>query len=167
MTIYQNDPTQGPACAMAAGAATIYRNYFAPTAGGLGQTCNRQLDGLADLGQALSVAMQRPLDELWTMRNGYALCSQDRLNLLTQHLKSRSDAELDALRGKLRIGVHSDVEVTDAPTTPGPIVSQAFCSALPVAYGELPKEHLAAFRCVDTRGRLRGDPLGWGPECSS
>lgn len=28
--IYQNDFTQGPACAVAAGAGTIYRNYFAP-----------------------------------------------------------------------------------------------------------------------------------------
>jgi hypothetical protein len=30
VTCYQSDHTQGPACAMAAGAATIYRNYFAP-----------------------------------------------------------------------------------------------------------------------------------------
>ena len=28
---YQLDRTQGPACAIAAGAATIYRNYFAQT----------------------------------------------------------------------------------------------------------------------------------------
>lgn len=27
--IYENDHTQGPACAIAAGAGTIYRNYFA------------------------------------------------------------------------------------------------------------------------------------------
>jgi hypothetical protein len=30
--------------------------------------------------------------------------------------------------------VHRDVEVTDVATPPGPVVSQAFCSALPVAY---------------------------------
>jgi hypothetical protein len=29
VTRYQDDHTQGPACAIAAGAATIYRNYFA------------------------------------------------------------------------------------------------------------------------------------------
>jgi hypothetical protein len=29
VTRYQHDPTQGPACAIAAGAATIYPNYFA------------------------------------------------------------------------------------------------------------------------------------------
>ena len=38
VTIYQYDGTQGPACAIAAGAATIYRNYFAPIGGSEGQT---------------------------------------------------------------------------------------------------------------------------------
>src|SRR6185295_10700409 len=38
VTRYQHDHTQGPACAIAAGAATIYRNYFAPVADGEGQT---------------------------------------------------------------------------------------------------------------------------------
>ena len=35
VTRYQHDRTQGPACAIAAGAATIYRNYFAPVGGRL------------------------------------------------------------------------------------------------------------------------------------
>jgi hypothetical protein len=41
VTRYQHDRTQGPACAIAAGAATIYRNYFVPVAGGIGQTAAR------------------------------------------------------------------------------------------------------------------------------
>jgi hypothetical protein len=41
VTIYQNDGTQGPACAMAAGAATIYRNYFAKVDGRLGAGAER------------------------------------------------------------------------------------------------------------------------------
>ena len=28
VTRYKDDPTQGPACAIAASAATMYRNYF-------------------------------------------------------------------------------------------------------------------------------------------
>ena len=52
VTRYQHDRTQGPACAIAAGAATIYRNYFAPVGGSHGQTTERQLDGLADLGES-------------------------------------------------------------------------------------------------------------------
>ena len=59
---YQQDRTQGPACAIAAGAATIYRNYFAPVNGTHGQTATRQLDALADLGEALSAALNKPVD---------------------------------------------------------------------------------------------------------
>ena len=50
VTVYEYDRTQGPACAIAAGAATIYRNYFAPVGGAHSQTTERQFDGLADLG---------------------------------------------------------------------------------------------------------------------
>jgi hypothetical protein len=42
---------------------------------------------------------------------------------------------MDELRGRLRIGLHWDVEVTDAGR-PFPLVSQAFCSTLPVAYSQ-------------------------------
>ncbi len=64
VTIYQYDHTQGPACAIAASAATIYRNYFAPVAGSEGQTEDRQFDGLADLGEVLSEALNQPVGAL-------------------------------------------------------------------------------------------------------
>jgi hypothetical protein len=35
--IYEHDRTQGPACAIACGAGTIYRNYFVPVNGQPGQ----------------------------------------------------------------------------------------------------------------------------------
>lgn len=44
---YAYDPTQGPACAISAGAGTIYRNYLVPVGDGIGQTRDRQLDALA------------------------------------------------------------------------------------------------------------------------
>jgi hypothetical protein len=132
VTSYENDRTQGPACAIAAGAATIYRNYFVPVGGGLGQTEDRQFDGLADLGNALSAALDRPVETLWTMRNGYALCTRSGLDAIADHLGKLGSQQLNDLRGKLRIGVHRDVEVTEA-TGNRPLVSQAFCSALPVA----------------------------------
>lgn len=140
VTRYQFDGTQGPACAMAAGAATVYRNYFAPIGAQVGQTHDRQLDGLADLGAALASALGRPVDTLWSMRNGYAMCFQDGLEAISAHLASLNADALDALRGTLRIGVHRDVEVTDAASAPGPMVSQAFCSALPVRYSRVAPE---------------------------
>ena len=141
VTRYRHDPTQGPACAIAAGAATIYRNYFAPVDGVPGQTRERQFNGLADLGQALGHA-QAPL---WAYRNGYALCSADGLARIQQRLDAADGAARDRLRGLLRIGLHWDVEVTDAETDPRPVVSQAFCSALPVAYSDVPAAQWTGF----------------------
>lgn len=145
VTRYQDDNTQGPACAIAAGAATIYRNYFAKVGDGIGQTREHQLDGLADLGTALSTALGMPVEALWTMRNGYALCTRAGLDAITGHLAVLSPEQTDTIRGMLRIGVHRDVEVTDADSADRPVVSQAFCSALPVAYSEVPKTHWRAF----------------------
>jgi hypothetical protein len=145
VTIYQHDRTQGPACAIAAGAATIYRNYFAPIGGIEGQTKDRQFDGLADLGEALGEALNQPVAALWKMRNGYALCSRAGLDAITEHFRTLKPEQVDILRGKLRIGIQSDVEVTDAEGERRPLVSQAFCSALPVAYTNVPSAHWKPF----------------------
>ena len=145
VTRYQSDPTQGPACAIAAGAATIYRNYFAPFGGSEGQTARRQLDGLADLGDALSSATKLPVGDLWTMQNGYALGTQTGLDAIAQHLGTLTTDQIDVLRGKLRIGIHHDVEVTEAAGPDRPRVSQLFCSALPVAYSRVPPAHWEPF----------------------
>jgi hypothetical protein len=147
VTCYKDDHTQGPACAIAAGAATIYRNYFAPVGGAYGQTAKRQIDGLADLGKALGEALNRPIKALWEMRNGYAKCTRAGLDAIAEHLRALDPERVDLLRGKLRIGIHRDVEVTDAAGENPPLVSQAFCSALPVAYyrSSVPTPHWEAF----------------------
>lgn len=147
VTIYQNDGTQGPACAMAGGAATIYRNYFAKVDSRLGQTKHRQLDALADLGTALRERLSPDVGELWSMVNGYALAHRSGLEAITRMLECSNPNEIDELRGRLRIGLHWDVEVTDAGR-PFPLVSQAFCSALPVAYSQHGPRHWARFACL-------------------
>ena len=134
---YVYDQTQGPACAMAAGAATIYRNYLAPVAGLVGQTADRQFDALADLGAALAVALGTKPASLWRMQNGYALPTQEMLAAVGEYLRAADAATADSLRCLLRVGLHTDVEVTDG-RVPGLLVSQIFCSALPVAYGRHP-----------------------------
>ncbi|WP_298826531.1 hypothetical protein [uncultured Piscinibacter sp.] len=134
VTRYMHDRTQGPACAIAAGAATIYRNYLVPIGSEQGQTRQRQLDALAPLGEALSAALRRPVRSLWTMRNGYALCTPEGLAAIGDMLGRADEATRDGLRSRLRIGLHHDVEVTDADPAQAQFVTQAFCSALPVAY---------------------------------
>lgn len=138
VTQYQEDGTQGPACAIAAGAATIFRNYFVPVAGSYGQTATRQLDGLADLGAFLSRSMGVPVSDLWTMKNGYALPGRTGPRSVSEFISGLGLSETDELRARLRIGLHRDVEVTDTDSRPFHTVSQAFCSALPVAYSEVP-----------------------------
>ena len=49
VAIYEFDPTQGPACAIAAGAGTIYRNYFAKVNGRIGQSADQQIDCLGPI----------------------------------------------------------------------------------------------------------------------
>ncbi|GJD51212.1 hypothetical protein OPKNFCMD_3964 [Methylobacterium crusticola] len=136
VTRYEHDRTQGPACAVAAGAATLYRNYLVPVGGRSGQGRDRQLDGLADLGAALAHRLGTRTEALWTMRNGYALATPDGLAAIAALLRDADAGTRDALRGALRVGLHEDVEVTDGPA-PGPLVSQVFCSALPVAYSDV------------------------------
>lgn len=126
--IYGRDFTQGPACAIAAGAATIYRNYFADVNGQQGQSSSQQLDGIADLGAALG----NTNNALWQMQNGYVMASEQGLAQIQQQLRSISHTQREQLKGLLRIGVHADIDVT----LPGcnHQVTQALCSALPLAY---------------------------------
>jgi hypothetical protein len=145
VTRYAGDHTQGPACAIAAGAATIYRNYFAPVDGEIGQTRDRQINALAAVGEELSTKLGRPMSELWQMRNGYALCTTKGLEGITRLLADGDDGYRDELRAQLAIGLHHDVEVTDVRESPRRLVSQAFCSALPVAYGSGPSTAWEAF----------------------
>lgn len=138
VTRYMHDRTQGPACAIAAGAATIYRNYLVPIGRDSGQTRQRQLDTLAPLGAVLSATLRQPVHSLWTMRNGYALCTPDGLAAIGELLLGADEVTRDELRSQLCIGLHQDVEVTDADSSQPQFVTQAFCSALPVAYTTIP-----------------------------
>ena len=145
VTRYECDCTQGPACAIAAGAATIYRNYFAPVGNNFGQTAQRQLNGLAQMGEALASATGQPVAALWEMQNGYALCSQSGLRAIAKHVEALALEAMDALAGTLCVGHHQDVEVTDADGPVLPIVSQVFCSALPVNYSNVPRREWKIF----------------------
>ena len=137
--IYEHDHTQGPACAIAAGAGTIYRNYFAIVNGQTGQSANNQIDCLADIGAALGNTRSR----LWEMRNGYALASQSGLVEIAHRLQAASESELDRLRQLLRVGIQWNTQVTLNDSTH--TVSQAYCSALPVAYSPHSSELWAPF----------------------
>ena len=133
---YVYDQTQGPACAMACAAGTIYRNYFVKLGEQTGQSEAVQLNTLADLETALGNAKRG----LWEMVNGYLLPHAGGLQQATELIRGR-EAELRAL---IRVGVQADTEVT-LPHC-GHTVTQVYASAVPMAYawaGEQAWEALA------------------------
>ncbi len=130
VTQYDDDPTQGPACALAAGAATVVRNYFVEVGGAVGQTRDRQLNNL----DAVQARLE-PDGSCVEIKNGYTFSDVSRLERLAAAL---AKCDRDELLGHVKIGLHADVGVTLArrfvePTQPAR-VSQAFCSALSCGY---------------------------------
>jgi len=85
------------------------------------------------------------------MRNGYALCTEPGLSAVDRRLARLDERERSSLRALLRIGVHWNVEVTE-DVQAGHIVSQAFCSALPVSYTRIPADRWAAFATLVLEG---------------
>jgi hypothetical protein len=145
VTDYASDPTQGPACALACAAGTVYRNYFAPvhipgTEDTLGQTSERQINNLWELEEIL----ENSREKYWAVRNGYTFSDRDSLQKLNDILSSstwNSEEKRDELLQHVRIGVHDNVGVTFAeryvpldPTRLDIRVTQCYCSALSCAY---------------------------------
>ncbi|MBM3787647.1 MAG: hypothetical protein FJW30_25095 [Acidobacteria bacterium] len=137
--IYEDDQTHGRECAIAAGAGTIYRNYFAEVNGRIGQTADNQCDCLAEVGATLGNANER----LWRMRNGYVLATAFGLVGISKRIAASGEPELNELRGRLRIGIQWNTQVTAGKYRH--LVSQACCSALPVAYSRVAPAHWERF----------------------
>jgi hypothetical protein len=129
--IYENDLTQGPACAIACGAGTIFRNYFVPLGGKIGQTMSNQVDCLAAIGKELN----NEKFELWKMTNGYALVNQKGLLNINKQISNLTNDKREALKGKLKVGIQWNTEVT--LNDKKQLVSQIYCSALPVAHSHI------------------------------
>ncbi|GJM35274.1 MAG: hypothetical protein DHS20C18_42750 [Saprospiraceae bacterium] len=98
VAIYENDHTQGPACAIACGAGTIFRNYFVQVNDQVGQSANNQIDCLKDIG----IALKNEELNLWQMQNGYALASIDGLKNISQQIKAKSRKAYDDLKSITR-----------------------------------------------------------------
>ena len=128
---YSYDKTQGPACAIACGAGTIYRNYFVDINGQTGQTVNNQIDCLDLIAQEFN----NEKEVLWEMKNGYALPSEKGLLRINKILTSYSLKKRKSLKKKLKVGIQWNTEVTLSKNKQR--VSQIYCSALPVAYSKI------------------------------
>ncbi len=127
IAIYFDDPTQGPKCALACPAGTVYRNYLCQ--GGAGQG-KRQIDCLAGVGDVLGNGSSAA-PKFWAMQNGYALpAGAGSIGALGAKLGG-GGAELAAeAEAALRVGVHWSTQVGIKQHR----VAQVYASALPIAY---------------------------------
>lgn len=144
VTQYSEDRTQGPACSVACGPATIFRNFYARMhAEGrpkqYGQTADCMIDNLCDVSEVLGNVNEC----LYTVAGGYSLCDREQMTKLNEVLyRLRDDGYEDYIHAALRIGVHDDVEVTATHwgrtliERPQQTVTQVFGSALAVAYNK-------------------------------
>lgn len=128
---YEYDHTQGPICAIACGAGTIFRNYFLDVNGKIGQTENNQINCLDLIGKELSNDQLN----LWTMKNGYALINPNGLLAINKKIADMTIIQREDLKGKLKVGIQWNTEVTISETKHK--VSQIYCAALPVAYTQI------------------------------
>ena len=143
ISIYVYDKTQGPACSIACGPGTAYRNFCVDVRGERGQRRDRQINNLADVSNFLG----NEKDRYFQVRNGYVFAEDAGLEALNKILETKDGDEIGQ---QLRIGVQSDTQVTscswgseevkDATQT----VTQVFGSALSVAYSGNPP-HLWSF----------------------
>ena len=99
ITGYAFDPTQGAACALAAPAATVARNYFLPVLGQVGQSKDRQLNFISNLLGRL----QLPTEQLVAVRNGYAFV-QNEDDLQTINARIAAARSRDELLACVHVG---------------------------------------------------------------
>jgi hypothetical protein len=143
--VYAMDMTQGPACALACPAGTVFRNYFVQVdsdSSDLGQSKDKQLNNLKDLGVALGNGHQK----YWNVENGYVFSyGSDHLDRLNALLVSKTVDEVDQLRSLIRIGLQEDVGVTFRSrfieVEDDLCVTQVYASALSCAYSGIANQH--------------------------
>ncbi len=150
VTGYAYDETQGPACALACAAGTIYRNYFTTVASNTGsgevtqagQTKDCQLNNLDMLEDLLDNVTNR----YWRVDNGYTFSNADalgRLNTVLEDWRLRGDWH--KLESSIKVGLHSDVGVTFESRfkeiSHDVRVTQVYCSALSCAYSGVGNTH--------------------------
>ena len=131
VTMYAQDRTQGPDCALACAAGAVWRTYMVPREGSdrFGQQRDTQINTLSDLEEMMDNDTLR----YWTVSNGYITAARG-----APGLKAMRDAmalvDHSKLRDVIRVGVQENVGVTFSGRWSVPAqdirVTQVMCSAL-------------------------------------
>jgi len=127
ITIYENDRTQGPRCAMACPAATVFRNYFWNGRGQVGGN-TQQINTAKDLDALLG----NEKGKYWSIQNGYMMPSTP--ESMKEIGEKISDDE--CLRENIFLGGRVGVQWSTEVATGDHCVTQVFCSAVPITYSQ-------------------------------
>jgi len=144
---YEFDPTQGPACAVACGAGTAYRNYLVPvpipslesrdqSISSRGQTKHSQLNGLDGVERYLGDLFVGDDDVVvpWIVKNGYVEApDSEGLEKFNQRLLSKPELR-DEIVSRVKIGVQEETAVTHRLSEGNRIVTQTYNSAISIGY---------------------------------
>ncbi len=135
ITEYTNEDhrfRQGPVCAVACSAGSIYRNYFVNEYGQGGKK-GRQINCLEDAGEVLG----NEKDTYWKMQNGYAIPSdRESMCRLKRKIYGGFLMSREAMN-KIQVGVHWDTEVVqrlERPDQGRHCVTQVHCGAFPINF---------------------------------
>lgn len=141
ITCYASDHTQGPACARAAAYGTAQRNYLALVPGSkeLGQNAKHQINCIYDIGRLLQSVAPDLGESPWVFQNGYIESTSAKLHAVNSVL----EANQREVVSRLRIGVQRDTQVTTnlnvrtlRQSLQQALVTQVYCSAIPVGYSK-------------------------------
>ena len=130
VTSYVNDRTQGPACAVACGAAAVFRNYLVKNNGQIGQTKNNQLNAMDSVFNLIDNDNRK----LLCMKNGYLDCSSsEALEELNSFCLSNPD-KASQMTDVIKVGAHFNSQVTDVDKSKKLFVGQCYCAAPAISY---------------------------------
>jgi hypothetical protein len=148
VTIYEDDPTQGPNCALPTAPGTVYRNYFAPIKCSdgneqIGQTANCQFNNLDGIEAILYTRFNK---KFFTVKNGYVDAREDQLIELNQNLSDYPKLKGE-LQNALKVGFHRNLQVVfrnrwELLNDPTFLVSQVYASALSIGYSKVKTKKL-------------------------
>ena len=107
ITIYVDDHTQGPICAMSCAAGTLYRNY------------KTNINTLSNIEKLFT-------KEYWYMKNGYTIFN----NIDITEFNKEVYINQEKIKEELLFGIQENTEVMNTNHT----LSQIYCSAIPISY---------------------------------
>jgi hypothetical protein len=172
ITAYYSDHTQGPACALACAAGTLYRNYFVcpeqlqATSSSLqcsvGQSASSQINNLDELESFLDNVS----NNYWEIRNGYSFSNPERLEKLNTIFSNsfvKDSFFRDSCVGRMKVGYHRQVGVVfkedDLPLEEDIRVTQVYGSALSCRYSGVPNHYWEQLARIVLEGMYEGTLL--------